>query len=179
MNTLMTDATPSKEEAQIRDWLAEHIQEDVDFNADSRNEEFLKLRAFVADATCTPPELVTVDKNTEGGKLYFKLKVMARDERAKLRMVDIKLLQFEQFSHMNASRGNAHAALAYAKQIMANRPKVVVTRRDGAKFTCSTELKAVAAVQKNAFYNKYQKASLNAIANIETKDPDTGNIDIT
>ena len=121
MNTYNMDATPSKEEALIRDWLAEHIEENVDFNADSRNEEYLKLRDFVADATMTPVEMVTVDKNTQGGKLYFKLKVMARDERARARMVDIQLLELN-YQNMTKERANAHAALEYAKNIMEGRP---------------------------------------------------------
>lgn len=165
------DATPSNEEALIQDWLADHIHESVDFNADSRNEEYLKLRDFVADATCSPVELVQVDKNTEGGKLYFKLKVMAREERAKERMVEIKLLELD-FPNMTKERANANAALKYAKQVMVDRPKVTVTRKDGAQFTCCSELKAVEAVRKNAQYNKYRRAHLNTIASIETRNPD-------
>ena len=171
MNTLSTDATPSNEEALMRDWLAEHIHENVDFDAPSRNEEYLKLRDFVADATCSPVELVSVDKNTEGGKLYFKLKVMARDERAKARMTDIKLLELN-YSHLNKQRANAFAALDYAKAVMADRPKVTVRRKDGCEFTCSSELKCIAAIQKNAYYNRYQRATLNYNASIETKDTD-------
>jgi hypothetical protein len=170
MNTLSTDATPSNEEALMRDWLADYIHENVDFNASSRNEEYLKLRDYVADATASPVEMVTVDKMTEGGKLYFKLKVMARDERAKSRMEDIKLIEFEHYSHMEKVRANAHAALHYAKQIHADRPKVTVMRKDGCKFTCSSEFKAITAIQKNAYYNRYQKSNLNYQASIETKD---------
>ena len=172
MNTLSTDATPSNEEALMRDWLADYIHENVDFNAASRNEEYLKLRDYVADATCSPVEMVSVDKTTEGGKLFFKLKVMARDERAKDRMVDIKLIELEKYSHMEKMRANAHAALDYAKSVMADRPQVTVIRKDGCKFTCSSEFKAITAIQKNAYYNRYQKASLNYQASIETKDTD-------
>jgi len=153
----------------MRDWLADYIHENVDFNASSRNEEYLKLRDFVADATCSPVELVNVDKNTQGGKLYFKMKVMARDERAKARMVDIKLLELN-YSHMNKQRANAYAALDYAKAVMADRPQVTVMRKDGCKFTCCSEFKAITAIQKNAYYNRYQKSNLNYQASIETKD---------
>ena len=105
-------------------------------------------------------------------KLYFKLKVMARDERAKERMADIKLIEFENYGHMEKTRANAHAALHYAKQVHADRPKVTVIRKDGCKFTCSSEFKAVTAIQKNAYYNRYQKSNLNYQASIETKDTD-------
>lgn len=166
-NTSNMDATPSNEEALIRDWLAEHIHENVDFNADSRNEEFLKLRDFVADATCSPVEMVQVDKMTEGGKLYFKLKVMARDERAAARAVDIKLLELN-YPNMTKERANAHAALEYAKAVMVDRPKVTAVRKDGAQFTCCSELKAIEAIRKNSRYNRYQRDHLNHVASIKT-----------
>ena len=150
------DATTSNaEEAQIQDWLKDYIEKNINFDAHSRNDEYLKLRDYVADALMMPVEMVEVPKTTDGGKLYFKLKVMAREERAKDRHADIEFIRMERYPGKDKVRGNALAALDYAKAIMADRPKVTVRRKDGAKFTCCSEAKAMAAIEKNAKYNRY------------------------
>ena len=156
------------EDTQLIDWLEEYMTNEVDFNAVSRNDEYLSVRKHVAESMMQPVELVDVPRNTQGGKLYYKLKVMARDERAKDRQADIEFIRMDHFGRLNKVRGNAHATLAYAKQLMAQRPKFTVTRQDGAQFTCSTELKALAAVEKNRKFNRYGSASMLSKAHIPT-----------
>ena len=167
------DATTSKtEEALIQDWLKDYIEAEVDFNAMSRNDEYLKARDYVADALCQPVELLEVPRTTDGGKLFHKLKVMAREERAKERAVDIELIRIDKYKYRDRYRGNALAALDYAKQVMADRPKFTVVRKDGAKFTCCSELKAIAAIEKNAKFNRYGKAQL-----LQAAQSSSGNTD--
>jgi hypothetical protein len=156
------------EDAQLIDWLEDYMTNDVDFGAPSRNEEYLKAREHIAESLMQPTELLDVPRNTQGGKMFYKLKVMARDERAKERQADIEFLRLDDFGKMNKARGNAHATLSYAKGLMANRPKFTVTRQDGAQFTCSTELKALAAVEKNRRFNRYGSASMLSKAHIPT-----------
>jgi len=156
------------EDTQLIDWLEDYMTNEVDFGALSRNEEYLKAREHVAESLMQPTELLDVPRNTQGGKMFYKLKVMARDERAKERQADIEFLRMDNFGNMNKVRGNAHATLSYAKGLMANRPKFTVTRQDGAQFTCSTELKALAAVEKNRRFNRYGSASMLSKAHTPT-----------
>ncbi len=143
------------------DWLLEHINENVDWSNPFKQEEFAKLRSWVADATMQPIDYVTVNGSTDGGRLYTKLRVQAKEERAKEVYADIQLLRFESYGHLNNSRGTALAALEYAKRQHAERQSYKETGPTGAVFYGSSPERVKRALEGHSSYRKRVRVSLN------------------
>ena len=154
---LKTEPTSS----ETIDWLLVHINENVDWSNPFRNEEFNKLTSVVAEATMQPIDCVTVDKNTDGGRLFHKLRVMAKEERLEDITADIQFLRLEKYPHLSSSRGTELAALDYAKNLHAARPSYSQVGYGGAVFTCSTPVRVERALEGHANYRKRVRVSLN------------------
>ncbi len=159
MNTLKMELTTS--EIEQVDWLLEHINENVDWSNPFKQEEFGKLRSWVADATMQPVDYVTVDGNTDGGRLYAKLRVQAKEERAKEVYADIQLLRFDKYAHLNNARGTALAALEYAKTQHADRQSFSAEGPTGAVFYGSSPERVKRALEGHNSYRKRVRVSLN------------------
>ena len=155
---LKTEPTISEETV---DWLLVHINENVDWSNPFRDEEFNKLKDFVADATMQPSDCVTVDKNTDGGRLFHKLRVMAKEERLESISADIQFIRIDKYPHLSHSRGTELAALVYAKKVHAARPSYSEIGYGGAVFTCSTPARVEHALDGHANYRKRVRVSLN------------------
>lgn len=158
-NTQLMELTTS--EIEQVDWLLEHINEHVDWSNPFKQEEFTKLRTWVADATMQPVDYVTVDGNTDGGRLYTKLRVQAKEERAKEVYADIQLLRFSEYGYLNNARGTALAALAYAKTQHKDRQSFSGTGPTGATFYGSSPERVKRAMEGHDYYRKRVRVSLN------------------
>lgn len=158
MNMLKTEPTISEPTV---DWLLVHINENVDWSNPFRDEEFNKLKEFVADATMQPPDCITVNKNTDGGRLFHKLRVMAKEERLESISADIQFIRIDKYPHLSQSRGTELAALTYAKQVHAARASYSEAGYGGAVFTCSTPERVQHALEGHMNYRKRVRVSLN------------------
>lgn len=144
---------PITSEDQTVDWLLVHINENVDWDNPFRQEEFAKLKAFVAEATMQPLDCVTVDGNTDGGRLYSKLRIAAREERHQEVQQEIGLIQFDKYRHLDKNKGRALATLDFAKQQHEGRDTHAAVGYGGAVFYGSSEEKVKHAI---ACHNKYR-----------------------
>lgn len=135
-------------------WLFEYLTTEVDWDAVSYNDEYLKARTYVAESFMTPESFVYVPKNTEGGKLYHKLRLLAKEERAKEREYQISVLHMEQYANMDLTKGRAMAALHYAKQVNAGREQHTASIRGG-YVTTNCPTKTQAAVEQLTKGRKY------------------------
>lgn len=141
-------------EVQELDYLLVHITDNVDWENPFKQEEFAKLRAWVAEATMQPLDCVTVDQNTDGGRLYNKLRIAAREERRDEIQQEIGLIQYEKYNHLDKNKGRALATLDFAKLQHADRANYVGVGYGGAKFIGSSQEKVEHAI---ACHNKYRK----------------------
>jgi hypothetical protein len=149
---------------EVVDWLLVHINDKVDWNNPFRQEEFLKLKEFVADSTMQPLDCVTVSTNTDGGRLFNKLRILAKEERLKEVETDIQLIRFDKYKNLNKAKGTALAALDYAKSVHANRPKVVGVGYLGAVFTCSSQERLDNALEQHKKFRTRVRVSLNKVS---------------
>jgi hypothetical protein len=163
MNTQRMERTTFEPEIEVVDWLLVHINENVDWSNPFRDEEFQKLKGYVADATMQPIDCVTVDKDTDGGRLYNKLRIMAKEERLDSIVADIQFIRIDKYPHLSKARGTELAALDYAKQVHANRGRVTREGYGGAMFTCSTGDRVDRALEAHANYRKRVRVSLNKV----------------
>ena len=136
------------------DWLLVHITENVDWENPFKQEEFAKLKQFVADATMQPMDCVTVDGKTDGGRLYNKLRIAAREERSAEVQQEIGLIQFDKYRHLDKSKGRALATLDFAKAQHEGRDKFAGVGYGNAIFYGSSPEKVEHAI---ACHNKYRK----------------------
>jgi len=135
-------------------WLFEYLTTEIDWDSLSYDTEYLKARAYVAESFMTPESMVYVPKNTEAGKLYHKLRLLAKEERGKDREYQIAVLHMEQYANMGLERGRAKAALHYAKQQIADRPQYSGSIRGG-YITTNCPTKTQAAVEQLTKGRKY------------------------
>lgn len=158
MNTLTMEPITSE-----LDWLLIYINEHVDWKNPFRNEEFNKLKAYVAEATMQPLDCVTVPKDTDGGKLYHKLRHMAKEERLDSIVADIQFIRIERFGNLSKERGTELAALVYAKQVHNERPVYAKTGPGGATFICSSPNRLDRALEQYDQFRKKIRTSLNKV----------------
>jgi hypothetical protein len=163
MNIRKMEPTISEPQIEVVDWLLVHINENVDWSNPFRDEEFNKLKSYVADATMQPLDCVTVDKDTDGGRLYNKLRILAKEERLDSISADIQFIRIDKYPHLSKTRGTELAALDYAKQVHADRPRVVKEGFGGAVFTCSTPDRVDRALEAHANYRKRVRVSMNKV----------------
>lgn len=156
MSTTNTEHTTSEP-----DWLLDYINENVDWSNPFRNEEFNKLKDYVADATYQPRDCVTVSKGTDGGKLYHKLKHMAKQERLDSIVADIQFIRLERFPYLSKDRGTELAALEYAKQVHKERPVYSRLGYGGATFICSSPERLDHAITQYDYFRKKVRMNLN------------------
>ena len=149
---------------EVVDWLLVHINDNVDWNNPFRQEEFLKLKEFVADATMQPIDCVTVDTKTDGGRLYNKLRILAKEERLKEIETDIQLIRHDKYRLLDKHRGTALAALEYAKGVHADRPKFGAEGYLGAKFTCSSPERLENALEQHKKFRTRVRISMNKVS---------------
>ena len=154
------EPTTSEPQIEVVDWLLVHINENVDWSNPFRDEEFQKLKAYVADATMQPIDCVTVDKDTDGGRLFNKLRIMAKEERLDSIVADIQFVRIEKFAHLSKARGTELAALDYAKSVHAKRPRYTKVGYGGAVFTSSSTDRVDRALEAHANYRKRVRTSL-------------------
>lgn len=154
-STQPTDATSSE-----LDWLLVHINDNVDWLNPFKQEEFAKLRSWVAEATMQPPDCVTVDPETDGGRLYNKLRIAAKEERSKEVQADIAIIQFEKFKHLPVDRARALATLEYAKRQHADRASYSTVGPTGAVFYGSSPERVQRALDAHNVYRKRIRVSL-------------------
>lgn len=147
--------------SEPRDWLLDYINENVDWNNPFHDEEFNKLKEFVADSTVQPIDCVTVDTNTDGGRLFNKLRILAKEERLKNITADIQFIRIDIFSHLSIQRGTELAALEYVKQVHRDRNIYTQVGYGGAVFSCSTPDRVERALEGHAKYRKRIRVSLN------------------
>lgn len=159
MNTAHTVATPS-EETTGEGWLLAHINAEVDWSNPFKQEEFGLLQAWVADATMQPIDNITVDMGTDGGRLYNKLRIQAKEERRDEIQQEIGLIRYTKYSHLNREKGNALAALDYARQAHKGRASFQQTGPTGAVFYASTETRLARALDAHARFRKRVRYSL-------------------
>lgn len=157
MNMQSTEPTTS----EATDWLLDYINKNVDWSNPFHDEEFNKLKAFVADSTMQPIDCVTVDTNTDGGRLFNKLRILAKEERLKNITADIQFIRIDKFPHLSVHRGTELAALEYAKQVHANRNIYTRVGYGGAVFSCSTPDRVERALEGHEKYRKRIRVSLN------------------
>jgi len=143
------------------DWLLEYINEHVDWTNPFKQEEFAKLRSWVADATMQPEDYVTVNGTTDGGRLYAKLRIQAKEERSKEVYADIQLLRFSDYGHLNNARGTALAALEYAKKQHEDRQEYSSVGPTGAVFYGSSPERVKRALEGHKTFRKRVRVSLN------------------
>jgi hypothetical protein len=135
------------------DWLLVHITTKVDWDNPFKQEEFAKLKAFIAEATLQPLDCVTVNQNTDGGRMFNKLRIAARDERRAEVQVEIGLIQFEKYRHLDKNKARALATLDFAKAQHAGRDNYVGIGYGKAVFYGSSPEKVEHAI---ACHNKYR-----------------------
>lgn len=146
--------------SEVVDWLLLHINEHVDWSNPFHDEEFQKLKAFVADATMQPIDCVTVDTNTDGGRLFNKLRILAKEERLKNITADIQFIRIEKYPNLSLARGTELAALDYAKQVHKGRQQYSKVGYGGALFVCSTPDRVERALDGHAKFRKRVRVSL-------------------
>jgi len=155
---------PITSDIEVVDWLLAHINENVDWSNPFRDEEFQKLKAFVADATMQPLDCVTVDKDTDGGRLFNKLRILAKEERLDSIGADIQFIRIEKYPHLSKVRGTELASLDYVKKVHSNRPACSQVGYGGAVFTCSSQDRVERAIDAHMNYRKRIRVSLNKVS---------------
>ncbi len=164
MTTSMQHKEPITSDVEVVDWLLVHINEHVDWSNPFRDEEYQKLKEYVADATMQPLDCVTVDKDTDGGRLYNKLRILAKEERLESISADIQFVRIEKYPHLSKIRGTELAALDYAKGVHAERPSYTKAGYGGAMFTCSSPDRVERAIDSHLNYRKRIRVSLNKVS---------------
>ena len=135
-------------------WLLEYLESEIDWNHTDMNTQYLAARAYVAESLMAPECAVRVPKNTPAGELYRKLRLAAKDDRARNREYEIAMIHREQFSNMELERGRALATLTYAKQQLADREQYTLPIRGG-YLTTNDPFKTAAAVETLTKGRKY------------------------
>lgn len=161
VNTSSLASTSFDDEDDLS-WLFEYLTNEIDWDALSYNDEYLKARAYVAESFMTPESLVYVPKNTEAGRLYNKLRLLAKEERYKDREYQIAVLHMEKYPNHDLTKGRALAALEYAKAVNADRAQYTVDIRGGYITTnCPTKTAAAAEQLKRGrkYGVRYKKAA--------------------
>lgn len=155
---------PITSDIEVVDWLLAHINENVDWSNPFRDEEFQKLKAFVADATMQPLDCVTVDKDTDGGRLFNKLRILAKEERLDSIGADIQFIRIEKYPHLSKVKGTELASLDYVKSVHASRPAYSQVGYGGAVFTCSSKDRVERAIEAHMNYRKRIRISFNKVS---------------
>jgi hypothetical protein len=151
-NTSSLGATSFDEEDDFS-WLLEYLETEVDWDG-RYNDEYLKARDYAAESLMCPTSMLHIPKNTPGGAMYHKLRIAAKEEREKEREYQIAIIHQEEFSNMDLARGQAMAALTYAKRVLADRPQYTAEIRGG-YVTTSCPYKTSAAVETLTKGRKY------------------------
>ena len=135
-------------------WLLEYLETEIDWDAVSYNKEYLKARTYAAESLMVPESILYIPKNTPGGEMFHKLRVLAKEERAKEREYQIGIIHMEKYSNMELERGHALAALEYAKQQLKGRAQFTAPIRGG-YVTTSCPIKTEAAIEQLTKGRKY------------------------